>query len=131
IQRTDVAAKSNGSAQFGMDVHEKDMLVAALRHAPAFGGKVKSLDAAAVRGMPGVAAVEDLSGAVAVLADNYWHARKALDALPVTFTDGATPGFSSAAHLEKLRARLDEEGVPAENKGDIRAAFAGAARTIE
>lgn len=130
IARTDAAAKSNGSARFGIDLREKDMLVAALRHAPAFGARVKSVDAAAVRGMPGVAAVEDLSDAVAVLADNYWHAKKALEALPVTFTEGATPGFSSAGHLEKLRSRLDEEGLQAENKGDVRAAFAKAARTL-
>lgn len=131
VARTDAAEKSNGRARFGIDVREAGMLIAAIRHAPAFGGKVEQIDGAKALGMPGVAAVEDLGDAVAVLADNSWRARRAADALEVRFDNGPQPQFSSAEFLEKLRARLDEPGHALENEGDVPAALAAAARTIE
>jgi isoquinoline 1-oxidoreductase beta subunit len=129
--RTDAFEKSSGRAIFGIDIREPDMLIAAIRHAPAYGGRVAGIDKTKALSMPGVAAVEDLGNAVAVLADNTWRARQAADALAATFADGPDAKFSSAAHLEKLRARLGEEGHPVESEGDVKAAFAAAAKTIE
>lgn len=129
--RTDAFEKSSGRAIFGMDIREENMLIAAIRHAPVFGGKVASVDRAKAESMPGVVAVEDLGNAVAVLADNTWRARMAVDALVVTFDDGPGAKFSSAAHLETLRGRLNDAGHSVENEGDIQAAFAAAAKKIE
>jgi isoquinoline 1-oxidoreductase beta subunit len=129
-QRTDVVAKGNGHALFGIDFRSDGMLTAAIRHAPRFGDRVRRFDPAPALRMPGVTAVEELSSAIVVLADNYWHARRALDALDVEFGDGTATDFSSMAHLEKLRGRLDEEGYPVESDGDTAAAFAAAAKAI-
>jgi len=128
--RTDAFEKSNGRAAFGMDFREENMLIAAIRHAPAFGGKIAAIDKSKAAGMPGVVAIEDLGDAVAVLADNTWRARQAADALVIKFDDGANAGFSSAAYLEQLRARLDDAGHAVENEGDVKAAFAAAAKTV-
>jgi isoquinoline 1-oxidoreductase beta subunit len=92
---------------------------------------VTGIDKTKALSMPGVVAVEDLGNAVSVLADNTWRARQAADALAATFAGGPDPNFSSAVHLEKLRARLGEEGHPVENEGNVKAAFAAAAKTIE
>jgi isoquinoline 1-oxidoreductase beta subunit len=129
--RTDAFEKSSGRAIFGIDIREENMLIAAIRHAPVFGGKVASIDKTKAQAMPGVVAVEDLGNAVAVLADNTWRARMAADALAVTFADGPEAKFSSAVHVEKLRGRLNDAGHSVENEGDIQAAFAAAAKTIE
>lgn len=131
VPRTDAAVKANGQAIFGIDVQADGMLVAAVKQSPVWGGKAEKVDQSAVANMPGVVAVEELSNGVAVLADNYWHARKALDKLPVQFGGGTAPQFSSEAYLAKIRSRLDEEGYKAENRGDARAAFASAAKKIE
>jgi len=131
VKRTDMAAKSNGSAIFGIDVKVSGMVYAAVRQSPVFGGAVKSFDAAAVSGMPGVIAVEPIPNGVAVVADSFWRARTALEALPVTFEGGEAAGFSSAGHAAALRGRADETGQTAEDIGDVAVAFGAAAKTLE
>lgn len=131
VKRTDSRVKATGEAGFGIDVKVDGMLTAAVKQSPVFGGSVKSFDADAVKDMPGVYAVDEIPNGVAVIADHFWHAKSALEKLPVQFNEGDNAGFSSAAYLEKLRSHLDDAGVTAENVGDTGAAMQKAAKTIE
>ncbi len=134
VKRLDTDDKLNGKQVFGTDLQLPGMLNAAIRACPVFGGKLKSFDAAKVRKMPGVrkvVRVEDY--AVAVVADTWWQAKTALDALPITWDKGPNAGIDSAA-IDKL---LDEgltssEDVFVGNKnGDVQKALKGAAKTVE
>ncbi len=126
VKRTDSLAKATGTANFGIDTQIDGMLVAVVKQSPVFGGKVKSFDAAAVKDMPGVKWVDPIPDGVAVIADNYWHALKAIQALPVSFDEGANAKFSSAAYLQSLQDNLDTAGVNVENKGDVATALKSA-----
>jgi isoquinoline 1-oxidoreductase beta subunit len=131
--RTDVAAKVNGSAQFGIDIRLPGMLYAALKMSPVIGGKVKLVDADAVKSMRDVIQVVDFSHAVgelgvagvAVVAKSYWSAKQAIAALPVSWDAGPHAGLSSAAVYQELSEKLDtESGFTYYKQGDPAAALA-------
>lgn len=130
VKRTDSFAKATGRAEFGIDVKAEGMLIAAVKQSPTFGGSLKSFDKAAIMNMPGVVAVEEIPNGVAVIADYFWHAKAALEKLPVEFDAGSNAGFSSAEYLKTLQAKLDDKGISAEDVGDVDAAMSQAARTI-
>ena len=129
--RLDVPAKTDGSAVFGVDELPDNVAIAVVRQAPVFGGTVKRMRPESVTGMRGVIAVEEVPNGVAVIADNYWRAAKALDALDVEFASGPAPHFTSEKHEQLLRGKLDTRGATAEEAGNPDGAFAGAARTLE
>jgi len=131
VKRTDSLAKSTGAAEFGIDIKVDGMLHAAVMQSPVFGGKVASYDKEAVLKLPGVVAVEEIPNGVAVIADHFWHAKKALEKLPVTFDEGANAGFSTKDYKARLQAALNEPGHVAEEAGDAAKAMASAAKTIE
>ena len=87
--RFDVPPKVDGSANFGIDAVLPGMKYATIKAAPVFGGRVLSVDEASIQDMPGVRKVVNLGDAVAVIADGYWQAKKALDKLAIEFGDGA------------------------------------------
>ena len=130
LDRTDVVEKTNGQAQFGIDFKADGVLTAAVAQSPVFGGEARHFDAKAAVELPGVISVDRIPNGVAVVADSYWHAKKGLDAVASTFSGGAYPEFSDDEYLGMLRERLGDEGVAAENKGDVGSAFAGAAKTV-
>ena len=109
------------------------MLNAAIKDCPVFGGKVKSFDAAKVEGMPGVKKVVQVGDtAVAVVADTWWQAKTALDALPIVWDEGPNAKVSSATIAEMLKAGLDaEQAFVGNQNGDAKAALAGAAKKVE
>lgn len=117
--RLDSRAKADGSARFGIDARPAGMVYAALAMAPTIGATVATFDADAVRRMPGVLAVVDVSSAlagrtgagagVAVVASTWWQARQAAQALPVTWQPGEGAALSSAGILAGLARALDEE----------------------
>jgi isoquinoline 1-oxidoreductase beta subunit len=136
----------NGSAVYGMDVRVPGMVYAALRQCPVHGGKLKSFDDSVVKKMPGVIAVvsvdrsetpgspvkgaptfdinqTQVQSAVAVVAEHYWQARKALDALPVEWDDGAGAHWKSTDQMyEAAVAALDgpaPDGKPEKATGDV------------
>jgi isoquinoline 1-oxidoreductase subunit beta len=138
VARVDSANKVNGQAQFGMDVRVPGMLYAAVKMAPMLGGAVRELDSAAADKMPGVKKVvrfegsQDATGGVAVIAEHYWQARKALDAVKVTWTDSAAAGLSSAQVMTKLAAALDnDDGFGFYSVGDVDASLKLAANKIK
>ncbi|MCZ8104501.1 MAG: molybdopterin-dependent oxidoreductase [Burkholderiales bacterium] len=133
MPRIDTADKTTGRLVYGADLKMPGMLVAVPRECPVFGGKVKSYDAAAVAKRPGVRHVLQVGEtAVAVVADTFWQARTALDALPLEWDFGPNRGESSATIEARLREGLDAaEAFVGNQSGDARAAIAGAARKIE
>ena len=108
LPRVDVPSKVDGSAQFGIDLKIPAMLVAAIRAAPTIGGTLRSVDEARLKGFPGVHAVVRLQNAVAVVADTYLQARRALVAAPPAFEDGPHAALDSATLRSAYRERLDK-----------------------
>ena len=134
VLRLDTAAKVNGSLIYGIDVKLPGMLNAAIRDCPVLGGKLVSFDAAKIAAMQGVRHVLPVgSTAVAVIADKWWQAKAALDALPIVWDEGPNKSASSAAFAEVLKEGLNSgKDVFVGNKnGDAQAAIAGAATKIE
>jgi len=130
--RRDLPGKVDGSAVFGIDIDLPDMVYAAIRQSPVFGGRVRSVNEASIAEMPGVLEVVNLDNAVAVIADKYWRARKALDVLDVTFEDGENAGLTSQAIFEAYAGTLDkEEGSEHVSKGDAADVVAKATEVIE
>jgi isoquinoline 1-oxidoreductase beta subunit len=146
----------NGSAVYGIDVQVPDMVYAALKQAPVMGGKLKSYDADAVKDMPGVLAVVVVDpseprklvveaqppfplgaslpqAAVAVIAEHYWQARTALDALPVEWDDGDGAQWKTTEQVRQ--ALVDATAAPAEkvemSVGDAATLLASADGVVE
>ncbi len=133
LARLDTLDKLTGKQVYGFDLKLPGMLNAAIKDCPVFGGKVKSFDAAKVAGMRGVKKVVRVGdSAVAVVADTWWHAKKALDALPIVWDEGAHARVSSATIAAMLKEGLDaEQAFIGNQNGDAKAALAGAAKKIE
>lgn len=133
LKRLDTADKTTGKKIYGMDFKLPGMLNAAIKDCPVFGGKVKSFDAAKVKDMPGVKHVLPVGdSAVAVVADTWWRAKTALDALPITWDEGEHAKVSSESIAAWLKEGLDAPQAAVGNQnGDVKAAIANAARVVE
>ncbi|NBQ86480.1 MAG: xanthine dehydrogenase family protein molybdopterin-binding subunit [Betaproteobacteria bacterium] len=133
LARLDTVEKVTGKMVYGADLRLPGMLNAAIKDCPVFGGKVRRFDAAAIDKRPGIRKVLQVGdSAVAVVADTWWAAKSALDALPIDWDFGAHANASSAGFAQTLKAALDapEAGVGNSN-GDARAALAQAVRKVE
>lgn len=132
-KRLDTRGKLDGSQVYGMDLKMPGLLNAAIKDCPVFGGKVKRFDAAAIAARPGVKKVVPVGEtAVAVVADTWWQAKTALDALPIEWDEGPNAKLDSAQIAAMLKAGLDApEAAVGQRQGDVTAALAGAARKIE
>jgi isoquinoline 1-oxidoreductase beta subunit len=133
VMRLDTADKLTGKLTYGIDIKLPGMLNAAIKDCPVFGGKVKSFDAAKVAGMPGIRKVVQVGETgVAVVADSWWQAKTALDALPIVWDEGPNAALSSAKIADMLKEGLDAKTAFVGNqKGDVTAALTGAAKTVE
>jgi isoquinoline 1-oxidoreductase subunit beta len=133
VKRLDTMPKVTGEQVYGFDLKLPGMLNAAIRDCPVFGGKVKSFDAAKVNGRPGVRHVVPVGdSAVAVVADTWWQAKTALDALPIVWDEGPNAQVSSASIAEMLKAGLDaDQAFVRTRNGDVKAAIAGASKKVE
>jgi len=133
LARLDTADKVNGKQVYGADLTMPGMLNAAIRKCEVFGGKVVSFDAAAIEKRPGVRKVVKVhDDAVAVVADTWWQAKTALDALPIKWDLGQHANASSEAFAKVLQAGLDaSDAVVGNSSGDARGAIASAARRVE
>src|SRR5947207_2310875 len=133
IKRLDTAGKLNGSLVYAIDVKQPGMLCAALKDCPVFGGKLTSYDEAKIaerRGVKRVVKVNDST--VAVVADTWWHAKTALDALPIVWDEGPNSTQSSATIAERLKEGLTATSAYAfRSEGDAPKAIDGAAKKVE
>jgi len=133
LKRLDTYDKLVGKQVYGIDIKMPGMLIATVKDTPVNGGKIKSFDAAKVTGMPGVKKVVQVDDSgVAVIADTFWHAKTAIDALPIIWDPGENAKASSATIAEFVKTGLDAEQAYIGNKaGDAPAAIASAARKVE
>lgn len=133
LKRLDTRDKLDGSLVYGIDFKLPGMLVAVPRACPVHGGKLVSFDADAVKAMPGVRHVLRVDDAtVAVVADNFWRAKTALDELPIVWDEGPGAKVSSETIAAMLREGLSAETPFVGNRaGDARAVLAKATKVIE
>ena len=129
--RVDSVAKTTGRATFTQDVKLPGMLVAVVAHPPRFGGRVKSVDDKAARAIKGVSDVVVIPNGVAVLASDYWTAKKGRDALKVEWDEAQAYRGSSDAIVADYRERAKTPGLNARNDGNAEAALAKAGTVIE
>lgn len=131
IKRLDTLAKVTGRAGFGIDVELPGMLIASLAQCPVLGGKPLSVDDAKARAMPGVRAVVKIDDGVAVVADSFWQAKTARDALNITWESGAGAALSSVGISTSLKEALAKPAAVVKKIGDADMAIAGAAKKVE
>ncbi len=129
-RRTDTPSKVDGSCIYGIDVKLPDMLHAALAQPPTLGGSVKTFNDEKARSMPGVRAVVLTSSGIAVIADSWWQARKARDAVQIEWDAGPNAALTDSKIAQTLRKGAAEEGRMARNDGDAAAAIKSAARAL-
>lgn len=131
-RRIDGPEKVNGTAIFGIDVRLPGMKHAAIAMSPIFGGRVKSFEPRQVAGRPGVLAIFPIQNgaAIAVVADLWWQAHTALEALDIEWESGDDTRGSSDI-LEALANGLDDgRGDIVRDDGDVDSALAHAHRTL-
>jgi isoquinoline 1-oxidoreductase subunit beta len=133
LKRLDTPDKLVGKTTYGIDVRLPGMLYAAISACPVFGGTLKSYDETKARGMPGVKHVVRVGDdAVAVVADSWWRAKTALEAVLVVWHEGANAKVSSATIADFLKEGLDsDQAVVGNQTGDVQAALAGAVKVVE
>jgi isoquinoline 1-oxidoreductase beta subunit len=129
--RIDTAIKSDGSAKFGIDTRQPGQLYAAIMSCPVFGGKLVSVDESAVKGRRGIVQVVKLDDAVAVVADNYWRANQALNALKIGWDGGAAAKTDSAQFRAEYLEALNGPMLTARNDGDAKKIITDSRNVIE
>lgn len=130
VSRKDIG-KTDGRAIFTQDVQLDGMVTAVVAHAPRFGGKVKRVNDRRARDVKGVVDVLTIPSGVAVLARDFWSAKKARDLLEIEWDETDAFKRSSSELFEEYRALAERPGAIARNDGDVEAAFANAARVVE
>ena len=133
LHRLDTADKLDGRKVYSIDVQLPGMLNAAIKQCPVFGGRLAGYDSSKVvemRGVKGVVKVDDST--IAVVADTWWRAKKALDAMPIRWDEGENGKVDSASIAKHLESGLNAPNAfKYRNEGDAPAAIAGAARKVE
>lgn len=130
-KRLDVPSKVDGSAKFGMDVRIPGMVYAAVVHCPVLGGTVRGFRFNAIRNRPGILQAVRLDNGVAVIAERYWQAKTASEALPIDWNIGPEgKTFSQTMQSEFVKA-LEGEGVTVEASGNAAKVMDEAQKTIE
>jgi isoquinoline 1-oxidoreductase subunit beta len=119
LKRLDTPDKTNGKTVYGIDTMLPGMRFATLAACPVFGGKVAKVDDSAARKIPGVQKVVVLDDLVAVVGDHMWAAKKGLEALAITWNEGANATVNSKQVWNELRTASAKDGAVAKSVGDI------------
>jgi len=131
-RRLDVLDKVTAKPVYAIDVRLPGMLYAAIMQCPVYGGRLKSVDENAIAAMNGVRRVVRMPDAVAVVADSWWRAKRALEALPIAWDDRGNKTLSSAGIAELVRSALRaDDAIVGRAEGNVAAGFARAVRRIE
>ncbi|MEO8718036.1 MAG: molybdopterin cofactor-binding domain-containing protein, partial [Burkholderiales bacterium] len=131
LHRLDSADKVRGKTEFGIDVKLPGMLYASLAQCPVMGGKVVRFDADKAKGMPGVKHVVQITDGVAVLADSWWRAKSARDALDIEWDEGPNKSLSSEAVSKGLADALAGKAASIREQGDVAGAMKAATKTLQ
>jgi isoquinoline 1-oxidoreductase subunit beta len=131
-RRLDVPAKVTAQPIYAIDVRLPGMLYAAIAHCPVFGGAPKAVNDGAIANMKGVRRVVRLPNAVAVIADSWWHAKRAVEALPIEWDPRGNGRVSTASIADIVRAGLSaEKSQVGRSDGDVAAAMQSAVKLVE
>ena len=131
LPRLDVPEKVNGTATFGIDVKLPNMLTARVVRGPVFGSKVASFNADKAKAVPGVRNIVQISGGIAVVADNYWAASQGAQALQVKWEEGALAKLNSADIIKRYAELAQQPGKFARNDGNAETGLASSPRKFE
>ncbi|MGH9504749.1 MAG: molybdopterin cofactor-binding domain-containing protein [Terriglobales bacterium] len=131
IKRLDTPVKLNGQAVFGLDVNLPGMLIAVVARPPIFGAKIRSFDDSKARSMAGVRKIAQIPSGIAVVADTFWQAKVARDALGVQWDDGPMHNFNTRDLMQQFHERATTPGVSVRKEGDAAGALAGASKHLE
>ena len=131
VARTDVPDKTDGKAEFGIDVRVPGMLYGSVAKCPVFGGKVASFDAVKTKAMKGVKGVYQVPSGVAVVADSSWTALQGRNALEITWDEGPNAKVSSAGLRKQYAELAQQPGIVQVHAGDVAQALDGAAKKVE
>jgi isoquinoline 1-oxidoreductase beta subunit len=129
-KRLDTPSKTNGAAQFGLDVSVPGMFYAVVMRPPAFGGKVRSIDASESLKVPGVKAVEQIPSGVTIIATRFWAAKLGRDTMKVDWDLGPNTSLSTEQMLRDFAKMSQKPGNLAKKVGDPDAALKSAVKTI-
>ncbi len=133
VKRLDTGDKLDGSKIYAVDVKLPGMVHAAIKDCPVFGGTLKSFDQSKIANLPGKPqALRVNETTVAVVADTWWRAKKALDLLPTVWDEGENAKVSQASILKHISTGLDSTDAFADiNDGDVTAGLAGAVKRVQ
>ncbi len=131
LPRLDSPAKTDGTAEFTIDVQRPGMLTAVVAHPPKFGAKVASFDAKAALKVAGVIEVVEIPRGVAVVARGFWAAKKGREALRVDWDESAAEQRSSDALMTLFESDFEQPALNARNDGNVEQAFASADRVLK
>lgn len=130
--RLDISGKVNGQTAYGIDTEIKGMAYAVVSRCPVFGGKVIRFNAEQVLASKGVVSVFEIYNGIAIVAEQYWQARKAQNLLEIVWDEGPLAGLSSSEMFDTFkRAALEDEGSYVREEGDFEGAVEQSAKTIE
>ncbi|MEA3157161.1 MAG: isoquinoline 1-oxidoreductase subunit beta [Betaproteobacteria bacterium] len=131
VTRLDSAIKSNGSAQYTIDINDPDTVTALIARSPRFGGTVASFDASAALAVPGVVGVKQVPNGIAVYAKGFWPAKTARDRLKITWDDSKAESRGTAQLLSEFRSLSRSPGKTVKQEGDVDAAISRGGQLIE
>lgn len=131
VKRLDASVKTNGTAKFGMDVQYPGLLTAVVAHAPVFGGKVKSFDAAKAKAVPGVKQVIEIPTGIAVIADHFWAASQGRKALEITWDHGTGVNLNTRDQMMAYQKLAATNGLPASQTGNVASGLTKSAKVID
>ncbi len=131
LSRLDSSAKSNGTARFTQDVYLPNMVTAVVAHPPRFGAKVGFFEAEAALRVNGVIEVLKVPSGVAVIAKNFWAAKKGRDALEVHWDETVAEKRGTKELLTEYRKLAEKPGTVAKTLGDVPSALEGAEKVLE
>lgn len=132
VKKLDTGDKTNGVAQYTLDINVPGMLTVLIARPPRFGGAVASFDASAAKAVAGVVDVKQVPTGVAVYAKGFWPAKTARDLLKVTWDDAKAEKRGSAELINDYRALSKTPGAVVKNEGDVEAAASlSGSRVIE
>ena len=130
LHRLDTPGKITGKTQFGIDTKLPGMLYAALAQCPVIGGKATAVDDAKAKKMPGVKHIVSITDGVAVVADSWWQAKQARDALNITWDEGPNKNLSSEGVFKGLAEAMSKPAASIRQQGDVAAAIQSAAKPV-
>ncbi len=131
-KRLDISGKVNGSTAYGIDTEIEGMAYAVVSRCPVLGGKVKQFDASQALQAKGVIGVFEIYNGIAIVAEQYWQARKAQNMLEIEWDEGALATLSSDDMFNTFKqAAIDDEGKQVREEGDFNDAIDTASRVIE